>query len=162
MSNATFVLRRGLALMAVIMVAVAALGVIFSRPAKIIAVHQTPYTAAVIVERLPWRDRNKIRWWRDNEQHLITQYALKADNPRDSLDYFVYAFGKGYQPEGKADHLCFDEIKSTARCIDKNLLMIVTQNRAGEQIFLIDHYRYQVMRDGELKKQPLIEPGDIR
>ncbi|EOL8970669.1 DUF943 family protein [Cronobacter dublinensis] len=162
MGNATFPLSRVLALMAVIMAAVAALCVIFSRPVKIIAVHQTPYTAAVIVERLPWRDRNKIRWWRDNEQRLITHYALKADNPRGSVDYFVYAFGKGYQPEGKADRLCFEEIKSAARCIDKNLLMIVTQNRAGEQIFLIDHYRYQVMRDGKLKKQPLIEPGDIR
>ena len=59
-------------------------------------------------------------------------------------------------------YLKITEIKSPSRCIDKNLLMVVTQNRAGEQIFLIDQYRYQVMRDGELQKQPLIKPGDIR
>ncbi|ELQ6149377.1 DUF943 family protein [Cronobacter turicensis] len=162
MGNAAFSLSKGLGLATGIIAATVALSFIPGRSVNIIAVHQNPYTAAVIVERLPWRDRDKIAWWRDNEKRLIKHYSLKIDNPRGALDYFVYAFGEGYQPEGDADRLCFEEIKSPSRCIDKNLLMVVTQNRAGEQIFLIDQYRYQVMRDGELQKQPLIKPGDIR
>ncbi|EOL9069582.1 DUF943 family protein [Cronobacter turicensis] len=155
-------IKKRVLLLVIILAAVVIIRFMTDRSVNIIAVHQNPYTAAVIVERLPWRDRDKIAWWRDNEKRLIKHYSLKIDNPRGALDYFVYAFGKGYQPEGDADRLCFEEIKSPSRCIDKNLLMVVTQNRAGAQIFLIDQYRYQVMRDGELQKQPLIEPGDIR
>ncbi|ELQ6022792.1 DUF943 family protein [Cronobacter turicensis] len=155
-------IKKRVLLLVIILAAVVIIRFMTDRSVNIIAVHQNPYTAAVIVERLPWRDRDKIAWWRDNEKRLIKHYSLKIDNPRGALDYFVYAFGEGYQPEGDADRLCFEEIKSPSRCIDKNLLMVVTQNRAGAQIFLIDQYRYQVMRDSELQKQPLIEPGDIR
>ena len=48
------------------------------------------------------------------------------------------AFDNNYKPEGKEDLLCFNQIKSEARCIEKNKLMEVKKNKNGEVSILTD------------------------
>ncbi|EOD6745998.1 DUF943 family protein, partial [Cronobacter sakazakii] len=56
-------IKRSILLLIIILAAVVMIRYMADRSVNIIAVYQNPYTAAVIVESLPWRDRDKIAWW---------------------------------------------------------------------------------------------------
>ncbi|EOC1573099.1 DUF943 family protein, partial [Cronobacter sakazakii] len=72
-------IKKSILLLIIILVAVVMIRFMTDHSVNIIAVYQNPYTAAVIVENLPWRDRDKITWWRNNEKRLIQRYSLKTD-----------------------------------------------------------------------------------
>ena len=49
------------------------------RPVKIIAVHHTGnHSAAILVNNLPFTDRDKIAWWQENRAMLKEKYDLPA------------------------------------------------------------------------------------
>ncbi len=43
----------------------------------------------------------------------------------------IYAFGEGYQEEGKKDRRCFEDMAPPRNCIDKNILMMIWRTRDG-------------------------------
>ncbi|EKM6362849.1 DUF943 family protein, partial [Cronobacter sakazakii] len=55
-------IKKSILLLIIILVAVVMIRFMTDHSVNIIAVYQNPYTAAVIVENLPWRDRDKITW----------------------------------------------------------------------------------------------------
>ncbi len=68
-----------------------------------------------------------------NKVILDEQYNLfKA---KDSSFYiYIWNYGDGYLEEGKYDRLCFTEIKSNKKCIEKDKVMSIMYSLNEEEI----------------------------
>lgn len=97
---------------------------------SIIAAHYDGSTAQIIVNKLPLTDSNKINWWQRNQSEIFEKYNIPAGDKIPFL-IVIYAFGDGYQVEGKEDRLCFSDIKPPKNCIDKKILMMIWRTRDG-------------------------------
>lgn len=97
---------------------------------SIIAAHYDGSTAQIIVNKLPSTDSNKINWWQRNQNEILEKYNIPTGDKIPFL-IVIYAFGDGYQVEGKEDRLCFSDIKPPKNCIDKKILMMIWRTRAG-------------------------------
>ncbi|WP_061322745.1 DUF943 family protein [Serratia rubidaea] len=96
----------------------------------VIDAHYDGSTAAVIVDRLPSAEAEKIAWWKSNQQKIREKYRIPSGGTGPFL-IMVYAFGEGYKEEGKEDRVCFSDMKPPRNCIDKNILMMVWRTREG-------------------------------
>lgn len=117
---------------------------------RVIDVHHNGWTASVIVDRLPYSETASIKWWLNNKNTISESYHVNADNPKGTVNYYVYAFGQGYKEEEKEDRLCFEDMNTAKNCIDKNLLMAVLKNRDGGTEFRFDGAVYTQTRDGKI------------
>ena len=98
---------------------------------NIIAIHQTKYTAEIVVDRLPLTERSLIKWWAGNRKEIESKYRI-ASLENGGPDYItIYKFGDGYKKEGKEDRLCFPNVEPPRNCIDKNILMTIWRTRDG-------------------------------
>ncbi|EXU75345.1 DUF943 family protein [Erwinia mallotivora] len=97
---------------------------------KVIDAHYDGSTAQVIVDRLPFSEENKIKWWISNQDGIRQQYHIPSGSSGPFL-IFIYEFGKGYQEEGKEERACFKDIPSPKNCLDKNILMTIWRTRDG-------------------------------
>lgn len=96
----------------------------------IINAHYNGHTAAILVDRLPLTNSSKIKWWESNQDKIRRKYHIPSGiNGPFLID--VFAFGEGYQEEGKEDRLCFEEVKPPRNCIDKKMLMSIWTTREG-------------------------------
>ncbi|ELW9442022.1 DUF943 family protein [Pluralibacter gergoviae] len=107
-------------------------------PVKVIAVYLDGSYADVLVKNFPLTDRAKIKWWQENDSMLKEHYNVPAPSKDGVFHISFWAFDNNYKPEGKEDLLCFNQIKSEARCIEKNKLMEVKKNKNGEVSILTD------------------------
>jgi len=87
-------------------------------------------TARIIVDSLPFTDAKKIDWWQHNQDQIRRKYHIPAGAQGPFL-ITIYAFGDGYQEEGKEDRLCFPNVEPPRNCIDKNILMMIWRTREG-------------------------------
>ena len=87
-------------------------------------------TVQVIVNTLPFFDSDKIIWWKTHKAEISKAYNIPSGKNAPFL-ITVYAFGNGYQEEGKQDRRCFPEMKTAKNCIDKNILMTISRTRDG-------------------------------
>lgn len=87
-------------------------------------------TAWIIVDSLPFTDAKKIDWRQHNQDQIRRKYHIPADTQGPFL-ITIYAFGEGYQKEGKEDRLCFPNVEAPRNCIDKNILMMIWRTREG-------------------------------
>ncbi len=97
---------------------------------SIIAAHYDGSTAQIIVNQLPLTDSKKINWWHRNQNEILEKYNIPTGDKIPFL-IVIYAFGDGYQVEGKKDRLCFSDIKPPKNCIDKKVLMMIWRTRDG-------------------------------
>lgn len=96
------------------------------------SIHHGEFTAQILVNDLPLSSSAKIGWWIKNGKTLAEKYPLNGK------DIYIYVWGDGDQEEGKADRLCFADIAPPRNCIDKNILMSVSQTRSGNTEYRID------------------------
>lgn len=97
---------------------------------SVIGAHYDGSTAQIIVDKLPLTDSNKINWWQRNQNKILKKYDIPTGDKTPFL-IVVYAFGDGYQVEGKEDRLCFTDIKPPKNCIDKKIIMMIWRTRDG-------------------------------
>ncbi|ELZ9927490.1 DUF943 family protein [Cronobacter malonaticus] len=124
--------KKLIALIPVFLAAVATIIYWVNKPIKVIDVHQNYFTAQILVNDLPLSSSAKIDWWIKNSKALSDKYHL------NDKDIYIFAWGNGYQEEGKADRLCFADIAPPRNCIDKNILMSVSKTRSGKTEYRID------------------------
>lgn len=117
---------------------------------KVIDGHGNKWTASVIVDRLPLSESKKIQWWLRNQENITAKYHFKPDNPAGRLSYYIYSFGDGYQAEENEDRLCFDDMTPPKNCIDKKLLMVVSNTRNGDTEFRFDNAVYIRNKEGRV------------
>ncbi|WP_341844372.1 DUF943 family protein [Kosakonia oryziphila] len=65
-----------------------------------------------------------------NQNKILKKYNIPTGDKTPVL-IVIYAFGDGYQEEGKEDRPCFSDIKPPKNCIDKNILMMIWRTRDG-------------------------------
>ena len=59
-------------------------------------------------------------------------------------------FGDGYKKQDKSERLCFEDMKTEERCIDKNKIFSVERDRHGNTLFTVNDGRYQMNENGEV------------
>lgn len=101
-----------------------------NRNVSVIDAHYDGSTSQIIVDKLPLTEAEKIGWWQKNQHSVLEKYNIPTDDKSPFL-IVIYAFGNGYQVEGKEDRLCFPDITPPKNCIDKNILMTIWRTRDG-------------------------------
>jgi len=114
--------------------------------------HQTDWSATILVNRLPVTESASIEWWVKNQQRIIQKYQFRANNPKGTLDYYLFAFGAGYVAEDDKDRLCFTDMPPPKNCIDKDLLMSVSTTGDGSTEFRFDDAVYTRDKMGNIAK----------
>ncbi|EGT5712671.1 DUF943 family protein [Cronobacter dublinensis subsp. dublinensis] len=109
-------------------------------------IHHGQFTAQILVNDLSLSSSAKIDWWIKNGKALAEKYSLNGK------DISVDVWGDGYQEEGKADRLCFADIAPPRNCIDKNIMMSVSQTRSGNTEYRIDDDIYLQTADGKIQQ----------
>ncbi|CRG50297.1 putative entero membrane protein [Yersinia wautersii] len=122
------------------------------RPVKIIAVHQRNNYSDVLVENFPITDSGKIAWWMKNKSMLAEKYKIPKPASYGSFTIIFWDFGDGYQEEGKYDRLCFDDMKTTENCIDKNSFLTVRNTHDNRVFFIVDNGKYLLQESNKVIK----------
>ncbi|QHM70024.1 DUF943 family protein [Mixta intestinalis] len=124
------------------------------RPVNIIAVHQRSNNfSAILVENFPLTDKGKIAWWLKNSYPIKEKYNIPVPAEDGFFSITFWLFGDGYKEQGKYDRLCFDEIKSSKKCIEKNPVLTVEKTRNRGIFFTIyDGSNYRIDENGKIIK----------
>ncbi|UYU30249.1 DUF943 family protein [Siccibacter colletis] len=120
-----------------------------ARQPRIIDIHRDGNIVAVIAEQLHYFDRTKINWWKENEHRIHARLNLsEADASR--LSFYVISFNEGYEQPDDSDQLCFDDMTSPARCLQKNYLLVVKHSSREPVEYCGDEHCYVDATDGSL------------
>ncbi|CAE1144302.1 DUF943 family protein [Serratia rhizosphaerae] len=122
------------------------------RPLEIVAVHQYDDFSFVLVKNFPLTDKGKIDWWMDNKDMLEQRYGIPQSTSSGFFVITFWDFSDGYKEAGKYDRLCFNDIPTNKKCIDKNKLLTVENNKRKELLFTVDDGRYLMKGSGETIK----------
>jgi len=115
------------------------------QPVEIVGVHHRNNYSSVLVRDFPVTNHGKIDWWFKNKDMLKEKYDIPKSAGYGNFTVIVWDFAKGYLEEGKYDRLCFDEIKTTANCIEKSSLARISYSEREGLSFVVDD-------NGEYKK----------
>ncbi|MGD8162668.1 DUF943 family protein [Pantoea sp. FN0307] len=142
---------------AVLLLAAAALLIyllwFFLRPVEIVAVHKRGRSStAVLVKNFPFTDKGKISWWLENRAMLKEKYNAPYLDEDGTFWATIFLFGDGYQKDIIDERLCFDEIKSELRCINKNAVMTVYSNRDKQVFFSLGKGKYILINNGKVDR----------
>lgn len=113
-----------------------------NRNVRVIDAHHNPFSAAILVSHLPVFDINKIDWWVKNKPAILSQYHIPAFEKGGPEYITVYAFDGRYHAEEGDDRLCFEDIPLPSRCIDRDILVVISRNRDREERFTFAHQTY--------------------
>nr|ACY01326.1 unknown [Erwinia pyrifoliae] len=105
---------------------------------KIIAVYSDGSYADVLVKNFPLTDNSKIKWWQKNIPMMKKRFNVPEPSENGVFHVSFWNFDDGYKPAGKEDLLCFNQMKSEVRCVEKKKLMEVKKNKNGEVSILTD------------------------
>ena len=123
------------------------------RTVEIAAVHTSDNFSDVLVTNFPLTEKGKINWWLANKDKLSENYGIPTQPPgsgRFSINF--WDFSDGYKKKEKYDRLCFPEMKIDVNCIEKDAVLIVSNNRAGSIFFTVDNGRYMIKDNGDIVK----------
>ncbi|WP_034915576.1 DUF943 family protein [Erwinia sp. 9145] len=123
-----------------------------NRSVKIIAVHHNANTVDVLVEQFPISHTAQIKWWRKNKNITLRDNNILTYEKGGPRYITIFAFGEGYQELGKKDRLCFDHLPRPKNCIDKDILMMISTNREGKEIYEFDYSAYMINDKGKIVK----------
>ncbi|WP_426447836.1 DUF943 family protein [Siccibacter colletis] len=117
------------------------------RPVEVVAVYHDKNYVDVIVKNFPSADRDKIAWWLDNKKMLTGDSATSVLSSKKHYFITLWDYGDGFQKKTDDDMLCFTQIKSDTNCIDKQALLIISNNYVGDVFFTVDNARYRLVDD---------------
>lgn len=123
------------------------------RPVEIIAIHDRGNNyISVLVRNFPLTDRGKINWWLKHNKMLKDKYNLPNSEKDESFSITFWLFGDGYKEEGKHDRLCFEKMKTTVNCIEKNAVFSVDNSKNMGTMFRVYDGTYRLQKNGEVVK----------
>lgn len=125
------------------------------RPVKVSHVYSDFNSSVfVVVDHLPWADRDKIEWFLSHREAFIKDYPL-IDGIHHS--YYIMDVGDGFtnnKESPKEDLLCFSMGKDEHNCIVKNYPLVVNE-RPYENI------HFQISSDWSVNEYELTPEGKI-
>ncbi|WON77167.1 DUF943 family protein [Serratia sp. UGAL515B_01] len=122
------------------------------RHVDIIAVHEDYGYSHVLVENFPITDRGKINWWMKNKNMLLEKYDIPKPASNGFFSIIFWDFGDGYKEEGKYDRFCFNDMKTSKNCIDKNKFFSVRKTKNNIYFFTVNDGEYTLDKDGNVVK----------
>jgi len=122
------------------------------QPVKIIAVHQNGNYSDILVENFPVTDNGKINWWLQNKIKLKAQYHIPASSEQDFYSITFWNFGAGYKEEGKYDRLCFNEMNTKKKCIEKEAVLTIDRSNNTGILLTVYDGTYHLKNNGEIIK----------
>ena len=125
---------------------------LFFRPVEIVAVHQYDDFSFVLVKNFPLTDKGKFDWWMSNKDMLKKHYGVPQSTSSGFFVITFWDFSDSYKEAGKYDRLCFNDMPTNKKCIDKNKLFTVENNKKNELLFTVDDGRYLMNKNGETIK----------
>ena len=117
---------------------------------SVIATHQCYNRSDILVDRLPWSDKGKIKWWQNNKTFFQERYDIPKPDITGGYSIAIWRFGDGYKALEKYDRLCFEDMPPPNNCIEKDRLMYITLTRNGEVSYWLNDTRYIQRKSGEL------------
>lgn len=122
------------------------------RPVEIVAVHSHNTFSDVLVKSFHFTDKGKIDWWLANRAMLKEQYNIPDPDKDGSFSITFWLFGDGYKEEEDEDRLCFDDMKTKKRCIEKDAVFTVSHNWYNQTFFTTYNGRYMLNSDETLTR----------
>lgn len=122
------------------------------RPVEIIAVHGEGEFNDILVKKFPYTDQGKIKWWLKNRTILKEKYKIPNPASDGFFSMTFWLFGDGYKEEGKYDRLCFDDIKTKEKCIEKDAVFSVSNSKNRGTILTVYDGTYHLKNNGEIVK----------
>ncbi|QKJ88895.1 Enterobacterial putative membrane protein [Paramixta manurensis] len=117
-----------------------------AHPTTLVATHkmgEDGFMSIILIKNPPLTDKGKLDWWVRNAAMFKEKYNIPA--PLKSNEYFiidVFDFSDGYKELGKYDRLCFDKMKTSKNCIDKNWVMTIRSSVNGKIWYDVDESTY--------------------
>lgn len=134
-----------------------------TRPVQIVGVYRGNYASDIIIKNSPLTSRQFVNWW-VNQQDFIFQTYGPFENKYDLFKIAIWDIGAGFQKfddwrpgllfDFSSEQRCFEEIKSSKNCLDKNArIMDVFKNSDNVVVFYINRDTYYLFEDGEIIKK---------
>ena len=123
------------------------------RPVEIVAVHHRNNNfSAILVKSFPFTDKGKIHWWLENRAMLKEKYHVPDPDSKGFFSVTVWLFGDGYLEDKIDERLCFNEMKTERRCIEKDAVFTVSHNWYNQTFFTTYNGRYMLNSDETLTR----------
>lgn len=127
------------------------------RAVKIVHISSNGYgVIQLVVNHMPWTDRDKIYWFLSHREKIDRQYPLF---PEVWHRYYITDFGEGFTNRKLSPHedlKCFPEIQGDKNCIAKNYVLIVDEFPEKYPRFYLpeDDTEYQMTPEGKIVIAP--------
>ncbi|MFS2221849.1 DUF943 family protein [Pantoea sp. B65] len=124
------------------------------QPTEIISIHANERRSNfnAIIRRPPLTDKGMMQWWQNNKVTLKEKYHV----PLDERDYAINFWVADYQTDSGGDLLCFEDMPTSANCIDKenNPLTVWYRHDVHHMVFFLNN--------GKTKYYKNTQTGQIR
>lgn len=123
--------------------------ILLFRKTEIIFVHHVKGETDIVVRNFPLTQAGKIIWWENNKDSLLLKNDISDFDEYGNYFVGIEDIGVGFVSVSEArfsswysfsknDLICFDEIKSESRCIEKKNLMMINNGRDNKTYYYID------------------------
>ncbi|MFS2224953.1 DUF943 family protein [Pantoea sp. B65] len=112
------------------------------RAVNIIDIHSAREYSQIIVDHLPFTDKEKIEWWLKNQQEIMKKYNIPHSYKDGSYNITIWNIGDGYLNSDeyyRKDLLCFSDMKDKRNCIEKKLLLTIEKSANNKIYFSIGY-----------------------
>lgn len=141
-------MRKTIVIAAILCIAMSAY-MLFFRKTEIIFVHHVKGETDIVVRNFPLTQAGKIIWWENNKDSLLLKNDISDVDEYGNYFVGIEDIGVGFVSVSEArfsswysfsknDLICFDEIKSESRCIEKKNLMMINNGRDNKTYYYID------------------------
>ncbi len=141
-------MRKIIVIVTVLCISVSAY-LLLLRKTEIIFVHHVKGDTDIVVRNFPLTQVGKIIWWENNKDSPLIRNEMSDVDEYGNYFVGIEDVGVGFIKVSEAsftswysfsrnDLICFDEIKSESRCIEKNNLMTIHNGRDNKTVYYID------------------------
>ncbi|MBV6818636.1 DUF943 family protein [Rahnella sp. PD12R] len=141
-------MRKTIVIATILCIAMSAYMLLF-RKTEIIFVHHVKGETDIVVRNFPLTQAGKIIWWENNKDSLLLKNDISDVDEYGNYFVGIEDIGVGFVSVSEArfsswysfsknDLICFDEIKSESRCIEKKNLMMINNGRDNKTYYYID------------------------
>ncbi|MFW0766297.1 DUF943 family protein [Trabulsiella odontotermitis] len=123
------------------------------RPVRVVYVSKLYYGHRdIVVDHFPLTDQGKIKWFMKHKDSLYKKYNI---DPSFLSGIVIWDVGRGFvAADEDGDLYCFDDMKASARCIDKNVFLRINYVKGEIQSFEMEsgEVRYEVTTEGNIEE----------
>jgi hypothetical protein len=111
-------------------------------------------TINIVVDHLPWTDRDKIEWFLARKKDILEKHPLYNNSWHDFLIMDIGDGFTNFSENPDEDLFCFPTIKSEKNCLVKNYLLVVEEAEYENMQFHIAPWwtSYQLTSEGKVER----------